>query len=307
VTWLAWRQFRAQAATAVATALAVIVVLVATRSHIARLPDPGNLSTGYQSLRLFGTALIGVPAFVGAFWGAPLLARELEAGTHRLAWTQSVTRARWLGIKLGVVGAVAVVVTAAFSLVFTWWSVPFDRVGNRIGTANFGQRGIAPIGYAIFALVLGTLLGAIIRRTLPAMAATLVGFFVVRFGVQLVVRPHLLAPVTASRPTTLYGSPELSSPTSGAWVLSTKTADAAGHVVSSGTVDNALAGACNLGRQSTGDELAACARRLGFHDVVRMQPGSRFWALQGWETAIFVALAVVLAGTCFWWIRHRTA
>ena len=307
MTWLAWRQFRAQAATAAVATLAVIVVLVVTRSHIAGLPDPGNLSTGYQSLRLLGTGLIGVPAFVGAFWGAPLLARELEAGTHRLAWTQSVTRARWLGVKLGVAGAVTVVVTAVFSLVFTWWSVPFDHIGNRIGTANFGQRGIAPIGYAIFALVLGTLIGAVTRRTLPAMAATLVGFFVVRFGVQLLVRPHLLAPVTASRPTTLFGPPEPSSPTAGAWVLSTRTADAAGHVVSSRAVDNALARACDLTRQSTGDDFAACAKRLGFHDVVRMQPASRFWALQGWETAIFLVLAAVLAGACFWWIRHRTA
>ena len=89
--------------------------------------------------------------------------------------------------------------------------------------------------------MLGTLIGAVMRRTLPAMAATLLGFFVVRFGVQLLVRPHLLAPVVANRPTTLYGRAELSSPASGAWVLSTRTADAAGHVVSPSAVDNALA------------------------------------------------------------------
>ena len=55
-----------------------------------------------------------------------------------------------------------------FSALFTWWSLPFDRTGNRIGTANFGQRGIAPIAYALFALALGAFLGTVIRRTVPA-------------------------------------------------------------------------------------------------------------------------------------------
>ena len=94
--WLAWRQFRANAVLASILMVAVVVVLVVTRGHIALIPDPDKLSTGYRSLRLLGTALIGVPALVGGFWGAPLLAHELETGTHRLAWTQSVTRRHWL-------------------------------------------------------------------------------------------------------------------------------------------------------------------------------------------------------------------
>ena len=40
------------------------------------------------------------PAVTGLFWDAPLLARELETGTFALAWNQSVTRARWLAVKL---------------------------------------------------------------------------------------------------------------------------------------------------------------------------------------------------------------
>lgn len=307
MTWLAWRQFRAQAAVAVAATLAVVIVLVATRGHVADSADPGALENPYKAIRLLGTLLIGVPAFIGAFWGAPLLARELEAGTHRLAWTQSVTRRRWLAIKLGVVGAAAVIVTVAFSSFFTWWSLPFDEVGNRIGTANFGQRGIVPVAYAVFAVVLGTLFGTVIRRTLPAMAATLAGFFVVRYGFQLLVRPHLLAPVTASRPSTLFGPPEGVSPASGGWVLSSKSVDATGRVVSNTEVDRLIAASCRVTRASTPDDLSECVNRLGIHDVVRMQPGSRFWALQSWESASFLALSVVLGAVCFWWVRHRTA
>jgi hypothetical protein len=302
MTWLAWRQFRAQAAVAAAVTMAVIAVLLATRGHIARTAGTADLSTGYQSLRLLGTFLIGVPALIGAFWGAPLLARELETGTHRLAWTQSVTRGRWLAVKLGVVGLVGVLATAAFSLVFTWWSLPFDRLGNRVGTANFGQRGIAPIAYALFALLLGTLLGAVTRRTLPAMAGTLVGFFVARFGVQLLVRPHLMASVTVNRPMA-FGP----SPSAGGWALSSHTVDAAGHRVSGAAVERALVEGCRLTRDSTTADYAACAKRLGLHDLQRIQPGGHFWALQAWEAALFLALAAVLAGLCFWWVRHRTA
>jgi hypothetical protein len=44
-----------------------------------------------------------------------------------------------------------------------------------------------------------------------------------------------------------------------------------------------------------------------FHEVVTYQPASRFWAFQGIETAIFIALGLLLVGLCFWWVRHRLA
>jgi len=312
VTWLAWRQFRAQAALAVVATIAVSAVLIVTRGQVAQLADSEEISTGYKTLQLLGSALIGLPAFIGAFWGAPLVARELEAGTHRLAWTQSVTRGRWLTTKLALIGAVAVVATAVFSLLFTWWSLPLDRFGNRIGTANFGQRGIAPISYALFALILGTLLGTVIRRTLPAMAATLLGFFVVRYTFQLLVRPRLISPITTTRPTNTFGTQDGSSATDGAWVLSGETVDWAGrhvHDEYTGEVGRAMAEVCGLtiDSDSTQAERIACVNRLGLQDIVTIQPASRFWALQGWETASFLALATVLTIVCYWWIRHRTA
>lgn len=304
MSWLAWRQFRAQAAVAVAATAAVVVVLVATRAHVAHSPD--DLSTPYQSLRLLGTALIGLPAAIGAFWGAPIVARELEAGTQRLAWTQSISRRGWLAVKLAVVAAGTLLLTTAFSLTFTWWSLPFDRLGNRVGTANFGQRGIAPIAYALFALALGTLLGLITRRTLPAMAATLVGFFMTRFAFQLLVRPRILAPMTVLRPTTLFGPTGDQSTADGAWVLSSRSADAAGHVVSPTAVDRAVSQACNVTPQTTAEDIARCAHRLGFQDLVRIQPASDFWSLQTWEATAFLLLTGALVGACFWWIQHRT-
>lgn len=287
-----------------AGALAVIVAtLVATRGHIATTRAE-DLSTGYKSLQLLGTALIGLPAAIGMFWGAPLLARELELGTHRLAWTQGVTRTRWLAIKLGLLGAAAAVVTGVFTLVFTWWSLPLDVGGNRIGTANFGQRGIVPVAYALFALALGTLVGAVVRRTLPAMAVTLVGFFAVRFSVQLLVRPRLIDPVELSTPTTMFGSGSSASG-SGAWVLTSSTVDSAGHALSSSTADQLMVETCHLTRDSGDVAWARCAKQVGLHDVISAHPASHFWPLQIWEAAAFGVLAIVLAALAVWWVRHR--
>jgi hypothetical protein len=305
VTWLAWRQFRANAALAALATAAVMALLVATRHTVAAAANPGDLSTGYQNLRLLGTGLVGVPAFVGAFWGAPLVAREVEAGTHRLAWTQSVTRHRWLATKLILVGLVAILLTGAFSLVFTWWSLPFDHFGNRIGSANFGQRGIVPMAYALFALALGTFAGTVLRRTLPAMATTLAVFMVVRFSFQWVVRPRLLAPVTTNLPIGLYGPREGASATGGGWIVSTRTVDGDGHTVTS--IDRVLSEGCHLDRNSTPRDFTRCADRLGIHDVVKMHPADQFWTLQAWEAAGFVALAAALTLATFWYLRHRVS
>jgi hypothetical protein len=306
VTWLAWRQMRANAALAVVATLAVTLVLAVTRDHVAAVAEPDELTTGYKSLQLLGTVLIGLPAFIGAFWGAPLLARELEMGTHRLVWAQSITRVRWLATKLAVAALLAVAVTGVFALVFTWWSAPLDEFGNRLGTADFGQRGIVPVAYALFALALGTLAGAALRRTLPAMAATLLGFFVVRYAFQLLVRGQLVGPVTTTLPTNLFGEREgLLSPTYGGWIVSSRTVDAAGHTINPSQVDDTLARACTLTRDSPDSAFSACVQRLGIHDVVTMHPAGQFWRLQAWEALAFLALAAGVAGVCLWWVRRR--
>ncbi|HPU38428.1 MAG TPA: hypothetical protein PLS63_02555 [Microthrixaceae bacterium] len=307
MTWVAWRQFRLQAAIATAATVAVIVTLWATRAHITNT-DLDQLGTGYDTLKLLGTVLIGVPAAIGAFWGAPLLAREFEAGTYRFAWTQSVTPSRWLTIKLAVIAAATVAVTAAFSWAFTWWSLPFDAVGGRIGTATFGQRGITPVAYAVFALALGAFIGTVIRRTLPAMATALVVFFVTRFSVQLWIRPHLLPAQTITRPSAMFSGSASTTDGGTAWVLSSRTVDAAGRTFdpSSTSANNLLAQTCNLTRASADRAWSACVDKAGIRDIISVQPAKHFWALQALESSIFIALAIALVAATFWWLHHRT-
>ena len=109
------------------------------------------------------------------FSGAPLAARELETGTFRLAWTQGVTRTRWLAAKLAIAGIAA---AELFSLMVNWWASPIHKAMSRYNpfTPDSFHTGVAPAGYAAFAFALGVTAGLFIRRTLPAMAVTLAVF-----------------------------------------------------------------------------------------------------------------------------------
>ena len=148
--WLSWRQFRAQAAVVFGVLAVVAIVLALTGPHLVSLADgylkvcradkdcgvTNNpvLTTDPRLESALNVLVIVLPALIGIFWGAPLIARELETGTYRLSWTQSVTRTRWLAVKIGVVGLVSVAVAGLFSLMVTWWSSPIDR-------ANLDQFG----------------------------------------------------------------------------------------------------------------------------------------------------------------------
>ena len=152
--------------------------------------------------------MVVVPALIGLFFGAPLVARELETGTFRLAWTQSVTRRRWLAVKFAVVGIASMVIGGLVTWMADWWASPLDAVNqNRFGLGNFGLQGVAPIGYAAFAFALGATAGVLLRRTVAAMAVTGVGFAAARLAVTYWVRPNLASPVHESLPLSTGSGP----------------------------------------------------------------------------------------------------
>jgi hypothetical protein len=331
--WLTWRQFRTPALVAASALVATLALLALTGPTLAhdfgtrgladcaagREVDVGTLTCGdlerqftsqYPPLRLLGSLLAWLPALIGAFWGAPLVARELEGGTQRLAWVQSVTRTRWLGVKLAGIGLAGAGLTLLLGLAFTWWSGPFDRLTGRMNPGLFAQRGLVPLGYAAFAFALGVAAGAVIRRTLPAMAAVLGGFALARLVVENWARPRLLRPRELSYPTyTFFGDePAARMSAHTGWVLSDKTLDGAGHVLGSGgeVRDDVVARLCGIDVDGiTKEQLDACGRQLDLHTVVQVIPADRFWLLQTVETAIFLALALALLAFSFWWVRRR--
>jgi hypothetical protein len=279
------------------------------------------------------------PALLGIFWGAPLIARELESGTYRLAWTQSVTRSRWIATKFAMVGLASMVVAGLLSLMVTWWSSPFDRVHNNPFSV-FDQRDIVPIGYAAFAFALGALLGVLIRRTLPAMAATLVGFVLVRFAFTAWLREKFESPLHANTPfqsplTTSFGAGPISNSTD--WVMSSSTINSSGKVIGqnggigpNGEINfRALPGGASefvgVGRcpnkipappaGSRGNDsspplavqhaVTRCINSFHLRSIITYQPTSRYWTFQWYELTIFMVLALLLAGLGWWWVRRR--
>jgi hypothetical protein len=192
----------------------------------------------------------------------------------------------------------------------TWWVSPFDTASmDRLNSANFHSEGIVPVGYAAFAFALGFAAGMLIRRTLPAMAVTLVIFIAVQFAVPVWVRPHLITPVQTSSALSMGTVVEMGSSNGnlfvmaqpvipGAWILSDQIATPAGRPASTEPATEAC------GAQSPA--LNACPdyiKSLHLRQTVTYQPLSRYWPLQWYETAIYLAVALILAGLCFLRIR----
>lgn len=311
--WLSWRQFRT-AAVVTFGALAALTVVVLVTGLQLRSASPGVAActsdssacqavldaflTRFQVLQplLDRVGLLLLPAVTGVFWAAPLLARELDSGTFRLAWTQSVTRTRWLTTKLVVVGLASVAATGLLTLLVTWWFTPLDQLGhaNRFDPGLFQIRDVAPIGYAAFAFALGVTAGALTRRTLPAMAVTLVGYIGLRVVEMLWIRPHfmparsvttaLLTPVKGAVGRRVGASP---------WIISQTITDPGGHAVA--------------GIRVTPDDPCFATRNCfaGYHQTTVFQPANRYWAFQWYDTALFVGVAAALIALTYWWLRRR--
>jgi hypothetical protein len=347
--WLTWRQFRAQALTAAGALAAFAILLAATGPNLAHQYATsgitgchgdacGNAATGFlahlAATRLYpivyalGLVLIlFAPAIIGVFWGAPLIARELETGTYRLAWNQSVTRTRWLTVKLGLTGLAAMAVTEAFALMHAWWSVPISEAVNlgsgtsvfnetRFGALVFATHGITPLGYAAFGFALGAGTGVLIRRALPAMAITLAIFAAVQVAVPLWIRPYLIPPdrvvatfesVQAVSLGTTAAAVVPGQP--GAWIISSQAINAAGQPVA-GVPVSCLpppppSGSGLATKPASADAIWQCMDRQGYRDVVTYQPADRYWSIQAAETGMFLVLALALAGLSFWRLGRR--
>jgi hypothetical protein len=342
--WLTWRQFRVQAITGAAALAAFAILLAATGPGLASryaaskitgchgfgCSNPvyaflGGLTGLYSVVYVLGIGLILIaPAITGIFWGAPLIARELETRTFNLVWTQSATRTQWLAVKLTLTGLAAMAVAEGLTLMYAWWVDPISKA-IRLSTGSpqlfsqgqfssviFASGGITPLGYAAFAFVLGIAAGALTRRALPAMAITLAIFAAAQLAMPLLVRPHL---IPASHTTAaivdadlVYGSltADVVPGHPGAWILSSQALNAAGQPVS------AIPAGCASPPGSLGEKGGTsaitpgqCMQSRGYREAISYVPTSRYWSLQATETGIYLAVALALAGLCFWRLSRR--
>jgi len=226
MTFLIWRLHRAHAIVAAVVIVAVTALIVPTGIAIANSYHHAVMNcsvsqvgcgdiafTVFASNGVF-TSLVqdlamAFPLVLGILWGAPLVPREFEASTEDFAWTQGVTRRRWVLANLGWALLVAAAWGGALAALFTWWRGPDNAVDGPVKFIYFDVQGVAPIAYTVFAMALGIAAGALFRRVVPAIMTTLVVFPAVRIVMALFFRP-LLAVSQNISPRARGGAPPLS-------------------------------------------------------------------------------------------------
>lgn len=307
MTWLVWRQHRIEGLAAtllVIPTLALVAIFFISAQpgvHLVNSACPGDAcgSASQAFLDRFGTLrllikgiLIGLPALAGVFIGAPLLAREFEQGTDQLVWSQGVTRQRWLTAKLGLLSAVTVVLAVSLAVAGRVW-FEAQPVVNSSQWQEFDIQGSAYASYAFFSLALGIAASALIGRTVPAMAAALVGYVGVRLAVLFLARPNFLPPLQWDVSTNLAGQAD-------AWMLGDQLHfDLQGQPLS----DAKWQAAVNTCSQIQGD-WGSCLRDHGAVVLQSYQPGDRFWLFQSIEAGIFTVLGLALLTLTAWLVAR---
>jgi hypothetical protein len=324
--WTTWRQYRAQAGVggAILAALTAALLLVgsAARSRVNALglsscnPECGNalgrLHSDFHSIPPFIAALVAVPLLAGMFWAAPLVSREYEAGTHRLAWTQSVSPLRWITVKIALIFGIAAAAALLLGMVATWTLDPLNAAfGGRYNSTWYDTQGIVPVACMLFALAAGVAASALLRRTLPAMAVTLVAYAAGRIPVHWFRwRFAPLSTRTVGTPLSSLlqnpnGSPRdiaRSAVPTGGLLHGVTITDATGHPVATNrdNFDLLRAYCPHLQINSNRDGVVnpeACAAQLhnlSLRATATYQPTGHFWIIQSIESAIFLGVAGVL-------------
>ncbi|AGZ44339.1 ABC transporter permease subunit [Actinoplanes friuliensis] len=319
MTWLIWRQHRTEVLVLglLVGIFGATLLVLGMQAHDLFPGGParcgGNEACAASFRRLdekFGylenllTGFYLVPVVIGAFLGAPLLARELEDGTWQLAWTQAVPRMRWLAAKLVALGGVTVALTALFTAVLTWFRQPFDAGEGRFQYDAFDVEGLVPVAYALFAFAVATAAGAILRRSLPAFGVAFGAFLATRMPVALLARPAYARPLTTTEPVPVGGSANQAGHSSVAgfadWTIEQGYADAAGRRLSSAEYYELEDAA-----DRAGTNLNQFLHARGIQQFGVYHPADRFWTFQLIEAALFIAVAAVLIAVVVWRVRRR--
>jgi ABC-type transport system involved in multi-copper enzyme maturation permease subunit len=323
LAWVIWRQHR--------TALASVAVLFAGLSaylliqglqihqayapvaacHPASSIGCGDILSEFNDAYWAGAEVMAavlqvIPALIGAFLGAPALARELETGTYRYSWTQGFQRTRWTTGKLAALAVLITAVAGAFSLLFSWYYQPFITDGQQswISPAVFDLHGIGYAAWTLAAFAIGALAGMLIRRVVPAMATTLAVYAGLALATLVFLRGHYLTPLATKSNAVSNGS---------AWVLGQWYTGPGGQRVSQSTVNQLLQGyqprttqISPTTSQTNIDPVGYLAQH-GYTYWTSYQPVARFWPFQLIEGGWLLALSLLLIAATVWLVRHRAA
>jgi hypothetical protein len=264
---------------------------------------------------------LGIPLLLGLFLGSPLFSKEYEEGTNKLAWTQSVSRRKWLTTKLGWALAFTVLYGLAVGLLVSWGARTTNALDHsRFFAGQFDTQGMMPFAYSVFFTAIGFTLSAWFRKTLIALAVTLGLFIAFQASFAQWIRPHYMTPVTI---TAKMGPNEVDSkiPT-GAWVLRHDIIDKNGksfdgfspssmpsqcQKLITVTHDSTGGTAVRADNKAGGESIDDCLNAAGYHQIASYQPSYRYWDFQRIETGIFLGMAAVATGVTYLLVLKRDA
>jgi hypothetical protein len=325
VIWVSWRQGRTETLIAAAILALLAALLIPTGIEMANAYHRDGLSAclGQSTSETCGNAIqsfssrfasIGnltswftlVPGLIGVLLAASFVV-ELENGTYRLAWTQSITRRRWIATKLGTAILAALLAATAMTLLITWWRTPLVHLNGRMENSVFDFEGVVALGYVLLALGLALAVGVVSRRTVPALVTAFVGYVAARIFVDTWLRRRFEAPLTATwreAVRTATGAPRGGGAPANinhAWVLSQYPSDKLGHPV------DVVLGPCARSIATHAGAIRCLAQHGAVYSHAVYQPANRFWLFQGIETTLFGGFALVLIAFAAWWTHERTA
>jgi hypothetical protein len=302
LAWVTWRQRRAALAwvlTAPAAA-AMAMAAFAAPPYGASYPDD-RLRVGLEIAVLIVLQL--TPVLVGLYVGA----REAEHGTLRLAWTQAAGRTRWLLSQTVPVAVVLALAAAGLGLELRWWFGANWSASDPWLPQYFSLNPLPLAGWVTLAFSIGVLAGAAIRRTVPAMAVTLVSYAVLQTVTALWWRMAYLPPLRRVVPHARI-MPGFDFSVRGGYYPSYGRSFGPGH----GPGRNILRTwtAWPDGRVLSNSELVRSAAWFRDHHIrvwMSYQPGSRYGIFQYIEFGWLIALAALLIAAAVLVIRGRSA
>ncbi|MGH9123621.1 MAG: hypothetical protein ACRDZ8_02705 [Acidimicrobiales bacterium] len=327
MAWVIWRQHRIALGglTVALGALATYVAALGLQLHHAyhtaitcnlNSPTCNDVISNFNFMNHAlqgGYILQAVPALIGAFIGAPVLAWELETGTFRYAWTQGLQRWRWTLAKLVSLAVVVTAAAGALSVLFSWYYQPYLATTNQSRSLNelspfssglFDLRGVAFAGWTLAAIAIGALAGMLIRRVVPAIVADLAAYTGLAIVAANILRQHYLSPLL-TRAVNVPGSAWV---TSQYWTIGGRFAFHSWRDAPLSLVQSCASGAAPgpLGKPVVGT-FAQCAARHGYAQLTRYQPAGRFWTFQWIEAGWLIALAALLIAVTIWLVDRRSA
>jgi ABC-2 family transporter protein len=317
MNWVGWRLQRTETLIAAGIVAALTLILLPSGLEMAHaygrdglgacLAHPTDscsqaidaFTARFQSTGDLVAWMTLLPGVIGVLLAAPFVL-ELENGTYRLAWTQSITRGRWIAGKLALLAGTAVTGAAGLTLFMVWWRTPLVHIAGRMEPSTYDSEGTVVLGYTLFALGLALAVGAVWRRAVPALVVAFGVYFASRLFVDTWLRQRLVTPVSAT-----FGILRTTAPKAldNAWVLTQWPSDRFGNRASLPPTDR-----CARFLGGPKQRLQQCVAEHGggyMHAV--FQPASRFWELQAIETALFGGVALLLIAFAAWWTHERIA